>query len=222
MSTILGLAISVIALALAYIRFRAYVDETQRDFYEALEGRNYPRFSSEINESENIELEVVNADVDFNWFERGTDDWRFLVWRSLVVLKPDVEEFPWDGENLENYDLGPHAPSFLNPPSTKNVDSLDELMKRELYKMCGIHRQETVDFAAEFFQSAYGPAIMLSFRTKDLFLITEHLEAVATVTPTLFNIWKNIAMGTDTDAYLEFLNEVSDKQDVIRRLFVKD
>lgn len=78
-------------------------------------------------------------------------------------------------------------------------------MAIELMDLCKINRKAGPQFIPEFFDSAYGPALLLHFETVDLFLLTEQLETVAEVLPTLFTFWIQALMGLNAETFVDTL-----------------
>lgn len=175
-------------LSLSYIRYRAYVDEVQRDLFLSLEGREYPRFESRHSVDE-TQFEVVNVDVDVI---------RLTEWKTTVVLRLNEDEFPWADSDIKEFGEDSAIPEELQPDTTENVDSIEEAMENELEELCAITRKSGSQFTPEFMDSVYGPALMLRFSTTNLFEIREQLEVVSNVLPLLFTGWFQIMMGIDT------------------------
>lgn len=176
------------AFVLGYYRYRAYVNEVQRDLFTCLEGRTYPRHESEHGFDE-IQFEVVNVDVKTHWL---------INWNSIVVLKLHRDEFPWEDSNIDDFDFGSSLPESVNPASEKDADSINELMETELLRMCNFTRKSRTRFKPEFMDSVYGPTLFLHFPTTNLFLIREELEEVSNVIPILFAVWVPTIVGLDT------------------------
>lgn len=192
-------------LSLSYIRYRAYVDEVQRDLFMSLEGRAYPRFDSKHSVDE-TQFEVVNVDVDVI---------RLTEWKTTIVLRLNEDEFPWADSDIEYFNEISAIPEGLRHESAKDVDSVEEAMENELDELCAITRKSGSQFTPEFMESVYGPALILRFSTTNLFEIREQLEVVSNVLPLIFTGWFPIMIGIDTKFVFGSIQALAEHPEVL-------
>lgn len=173
----------VISGFFGYAKYKEHAKDVQRDLYGNLVGRTYPHFSDGYD-NDQFNFQVINLTTE----RAGLRDWR-----TTVVLKFDIEEFPWEDHDFEDWDTDT---SLLNSPMNRDdINSIEDVMAEDLLYLCSINRKNGPQFTPEFFDSAYGPTLLLVFRTTDLYLITEQLEMVAEVVPIVFASWFHSAMG---------------------------
>lgn len=204
---LLTVVLMVISGFFGYVKYKEHVKEVQRDLYGNLVGRTYPHFSDGYD-SDEFNFQVINLSTE----RAGLRDWR-----TTVVLKFDIEEFPWAGHDLEEW----YSDSeIVNPPVNRDdIDSIEDVMAEDLLYLCSINRKNGPQFIPEFFDSAYGPTLLLTFRTTDLYLITEQLEMVAEVVPIVFSMWfKSVAGLRMQHLFPAFLKVVSENPEIVSKV----
>lgn len=201
--TIVTPVISLLALWIGYVRYKAYVHEVQRDLFTSLEGREYPKQETEQG-MEEVQFEVVNVNVRTSYLKD---------WNTLVVLKLDRDEFPWEGSKIEEFTHD--MPEPFNSPESKNADSIEEIMEIELVRFCNIKRKAGAKFSPVFTDSVYGPALLLYFPTTNLFEIREQLELVSNVLPFLLVTWMQTMVGFDLKVYSDYLKGIAENPEFL-------
>lgn len=186
----LTIFLMLISLIFGYSRYSEYENEVQRGLYENLVGRTYPHFSDEYDGDE-FRSQVINVSAKRSGLKN---------WETIVVLKFDMEEFPWEGENIDDWD---YDTSVLESAAQReDIDSIEDAMEKELLNLCQINRSIGPKFRPRFSNSAYGPVLFLHFDTIDLFILTEQLEMVSEVLPFVFATWYQTLIGLDAETTL--------------------
>ena len=193
---VLTIFLTLISIIFAYWRYTEYEEKVQRELYESLVGKTYPRFSVRYG-GDKYNFQVINVNVN-----------RSLVndWETTIVLKFDMEEFPWKGSSLQDWD---YDSGILMPAAKReDVSSIEEFMEQELLNLCRLNRKIGPKFEPKFSRSnktSYGPILKLHFERKDLFFLTEQLEMVSESIPVLFATWLQSLAGLNTQTQLHLM-----------------
>jgi hypothetical protein len=202
---VLTVVLMVASVGFGYVKYKEYAKDVQRDLYSNLVGRTYPHFGERYDD-EHYPLQVININTKRSGLRE---------WKTTVFLKFDMEEFPWEDADIGewNYEI----PIGSSAADRDDIEDIEQVMEEELLFLCSIDRKIGPKFQPQFFDSAYGPALLLIFETRDLHLITEQLEMVAENVPLVFTTWYQSLMGlSHSTLYPAMIKMAAQNPDIFR------
>jgi hypothetical protein len=184
---LLTVIFTAVSITFAFVRYREYEDEVQRNLYQSLVGRQYPQ-NPILEIDSQIKIRLVNLRVKRS---------RLFDWKTDIELKISIDEFPWQGEKLEDWDYD--SVELETAAEKEGIETVEDRMEEVIYNFLNPDSRDIPEIRPEFKNKSYGTTLYLECEEKDMFFLTQQLELVTTGIPILFEAWELFVLGVEID-----------------------